>query len=100
LGYSALTVKVSRTEWYHLTPGKYHKSGLRADSWFMSMSIATLTWIAPSTTNTGGKTFQNRSTRTAEAGASLEKASPSLSAEITGSNETEDKGKAMVGELF
>jgi hypothetical protein len=61
------------------------------------MSIATLTWIAPSTTNTGGKTSENRSTRTAEAGASLQKASPSLNAVITGSNETEDKGKAMVG---
>jgi hypothetical protein len=90
-------MKVSRTEWHHLNPGKYHKSGLRADSWFMSMSIATLTWIAPSATNTGVKTSVNRSTRTAEAGASLEKASPSLNAEIMGSNGKEDKGKAMVG---
>jgi hypothetical protein len=32
-----------------------------------------------------------------EAGASLEKASPSLNAEITGSNGKEDKGTAMVG---
>jgi hypothetical protein len=61
------------------------------------MSIATLTWIALSTTNTGVKTSENRSTRTAEAGASLEKASPSLNAEITGSNGNEDKGKAMFG---
>jgi hypothetical protein len=63
----------------------------------MSMTIARLTWIAPFTTNTGGKTSENRSMRTAEAGASLEKASPSLNAEITGSKVTEDKGKAMVG---
>jgi hypothetical protein len=83
-GFSASTVKVSRTEWYHLTPGKYHKCGLRADSWFMSMSIATLAWIAPSTTNTGEKTSENRSKRTANA-------------EITGSKLTEDKGEAMVG---
>jgi hypothetical protein len=91
-------VKVSRTEWYHLTPGKYHKCDLRADSWFMSMSIATLAWIAPSTTNTGGKTSENRSMRTAEVGTSLlEKVLPSINAEITGSKLTEDKGKAMVG---
>jgi hypothetical protein len=64
----------------------------------MSRSIATLTWIAPSTTNTGGKTSVNRSTRTAEAGASHpRKLRPHTNAEITGSNGKEDKGTAMVG---
>jgi hypothetical protein len=62
------------------------------------MSIATLTWIAPSTTNSGGKTSVNRSTRTAEAGASHpRKLRPHTNAEITGSNGKEDEGTAMVG---
>jgi hypothetical protein len=62
------------------------------------MSIATLAWIARSTTNTGGKTSENRSMRRAEVRTSLlEKVSPSINAEITGSKLTEDKGKAMVG---
>jgi hypothetical protein len=62
------------------------------------MSIATLAWIAPSTTNTGGKTSENRSMRTAGVGTSLlKKVWPSINAEITGSKLTEDKGEAMVG---
>jgi hypothetical protein len=64
----------------------------------MLMSIATLIWIAPTTTNTGGKTSKNRSTRTAEVGAShLRKLCPHTNAEITGSNGKEVKGMAMVG---
>jgi hypothetical protein len=44
----------------------------------------TLTWIAPTTTNTGGKTSEYRSTRTAEVGAShLRKLRPHSNAEIT-----------------
>jgi hypothetical protein len=62
------------------------------------MSIAKLTWIAPTTTNTGGKTTKNRSTRTAEAGAShLRKLCPHTNAKITGSNGKEDEGTAIVG---
>jgi hypothetical protein len=97
LGISALTVKVSRTEWYHFTPGKYHNNGQWADSWFMSMSIATLTWIAPTTANTGGITSKNRSMRTAEVGAShLRKLCPRTNAGIARSNGKEDKRTARV----
>jgi hypothetical protein len=62
------------------------------------MSIATLAWIAPSTTNTGGKTSKNKMpSRKVMIGTALLSISRTNKAILHWYNETEDKGEAMIG---